>query len=182
MQLFEVAAQDGDLAGLAGTRPGRSASTSATAVSLLREDGQPGDVADAAVAEVAEDGELLPAGRGVAATRAPGSDLDAACSVGSVGGSSCRPSASQARMVWAGTLLGGEALAAFVRHAAQAPSGGSGWRRGRGGRCGGRARRGSAGDSRRRVVAAQAELEAVLAAGRAVAGARRCSRRRSGRR
>ena len=68
------------------------------------EDRQAGDIADAAVGEVGQHGQLLPAGRGKLDAGA-GKDFDLLQAPVDRPDRRASPSASQARIVWAGTGL-----------------------------------------------------------------------------
>ena len=107
---------------------------------------------------------------GSVSTRGPGR-ISMDFSAGRSAGSSCKPSASQPRMDRAGTLLAAKRTAALVRHAAQ---GLLQHQAGVGVAAVGAAAEHVAGQLQvvgRGVEAAQAQLEAVLARRRAVAGA-----------
>ena len=173
MHFIQVATQDGDLAGLAelDQAAGRHGGEPVVAAA---EDGQTGDVADTAIGEAGQHRQLLPAVGSVQAARA-GQDFDGFQGrlVQIVAQAFGDPGVDDA----GGQAGRGETLAAFVRDLAERLlENQAGVRVDRIGTAA-QAVAGELEEIGGRVVATQAELEAGTAIGRAVTGARSCSRR-----
>ena len=177
-QLFEVAAQDGDLAGPLELDQAVRRHVGDRRVAAA-EDGQPGDVADRAVGERRDARRVAATWPGRSARGAPGSTSTFLTAGQRRRRRPCSPSASHAVIISPGTLVAPKRCAAFVRHAAE---------RLQQHQAGvrvvlvGAAAELVAGELQEvggRVEAAERELEAVLAARACRGRRRRCSRRRS---
>ena len=136
-QLFEVAAQDGDLAGPLELDQAVRRHVGDRRVAAA-EDGQPGHVADGAVGERARRRRAAATAPGPSARATPGS-TSTFLTAGSVGGVVLQPLGEPARAIISAGHAGRRRTAARPRAArGRAPSAASGWRPGRACRCGGR--------------------------------------------